>query len=172
MKFKQLIFSSLFWRGLYFVTVLLLNIVVSRFFGAKESGWIYYIVNYFSFILLVSSFCLESGMTFFASKESIPGTQLAIFSLLWTVLVSILLVLLLFSWYHHPGQEFTRSQFIYFAITYTPGVLLTTFFCALFYAQQDYSLPNIILAAGNLLLILSIPIAVYFGKPEQLHAVF
>ena len=45
MKFKQVIFSGIFWRGLYFVTVLLLNIVVSRYFHAKGSGWIYYITD-------------------------------------------------------------------------------------------------------------------------------
>jgi O-antigen/teichoic acid export membrane protein len=172
MKFKQLIFSSLFWRGLYFATVLLLNIVVSRFFGAKDSGWIYYITNYFSFILLIAGCCLETGMIFFASGKRINGNKLAIFSLIWSAVVSVLILVLLSFYYTHPGQEFTRNQFLFFAANYITGVLLTTFFSSLFYARQNYTLPNIIPASSNLVLILYITTANYFNRPQDLAGVF
>jgi O-antigen/teichoic acid export membrane protein len=172
MKLKQLIFSSIFWRGLYFVTVLLLNIIVSRYFQAKGSGWIYYITNYFSFILLIASLCLETGMVFFGSKKSIAINKLATFSLLWSAVVAMLIVLLLFLYYHHPEEEVTRRQFTYFGLTYTAGVLLTTFFSSLFYAQQNYAWPNILLALSNVLLMLFIPVAALFWKQEILREIF
>jgi O-antigen/teichoic acid export membrane protein len=172
MKFKQIILSSVFWRGLYFVTVLLLNIIVSRYFQAKGSGWIYYITNYFSFILLIASLSLESGMTFFASKNGIRENKLATFSLLWSAIVSMVIVILLFLYYKHPEQALTRNQFVFFAVTYTTGILLTTFFCALFYAQQDYAVPNILLTITNLLLIFSIPVALHFGKEQYILGYF
>ncbi|HTE09962.1 MAG TPA: polysaccharide biosynthesis C-terminal domain-containing protein [Chitinophagaceae bacterium] len=156
MKFKQVIFSGIFWRGLYFATVLLLNIIVSRYFQAKGSGWIYYITNYFSLIILVASLSLESGMTYFGSKHSISANRLATFSLVWSTAVTGLIVLLLFLYYNSPEQEYSRNQFIFFAFTYTSGVLLTSFFCALFYAQQNYALPNTLLALTNILLVLTL----------------
>jgi len=156
MKFKQIIFSGIFWRGLYFVTVLLLNIIVSRYFHAKGSGWIYYITNFFSLIILLASLSLESGMTYFGSKKSISVNKLATFSLVWSAAVSLTVVLLLFFYYHRPEQEYTRSQFLFFSITYTSGILLTSFFCALFYAQQNYSLPNTLLAVTNILLMMAV----------------
>ena len=124
MKLKQIIFSSIFWRSLYFVTVLLLNIIVSRYFQAKGSGWIYYITNYFSLIILVASLSLESGMTYFGSKKSIGVNKLATFSLLWSAVVAMLIVLLLFLYYHHPEQEVSTKTVLFFCLTYASGVLL------------------------------------------------
>ncbi|MEO5590920.1 MAG: polysaccharide biosynthesis C-terminal domain-containing protein [Chitinophagaceae bacterium] len=176
MKFKQIIFSGIFWRGLYFVTVLLLNIMVSRYFHAKGSGWIYYITNFFSLIILLASLSLESGMTYFGSKNSISVNKLATFSLVWSAAVSLMVVLLLYFYYHRPEQEYTRSQFLFFSVTYTTGILLTSFFCALFYAQQNYSLPNTLLAVTNILLVMVVffsgSVAKQFAGQFFLHLYF
>jgi len=153
MKFKQVIFSGIFWRGLYFTTVLLLNIVVARYFHAKGSGWIYYITNYFSLIILLASLSLESGMTYYSARNDIGKHKLAFFSLLWSVALTAVTGVLLLLFYHHPDEGYSVSQFIFFAVTYTCGVLLTSFFCALFYAQQNYILPNSLLAFTNILLV-------------------
>ncbi|GAC1431415.1 MAG: hypothetical protein NVSMB7_07500 [Chitinophagaceae bacterium] len=167
MKLKQIIFSSIFWRGLYFVTVLLLNIIMSRYFQAKGSGWIYYITNYFSFIILVVSLSLESGIAYFGSKKSIGINRLATFSLLWSAAISAFIVLSLFLYYRHPGQEYARNLFVFFAITYISGVLLTSFFCALFYAQQNYALPSILLGLTNILLVVVVLFFVHSGNVQS-----
>lgn len=169
MRFKQIIFSSLLWRGLYFFTVLLLNIVVSRYFQAKGTGWIYYIINYFSFILIVASLSLESGMTFFASKMAIRENKLATFSVVWSTIVSVVIVLLIYLYYKNPNQEITRNQFAFFAITYISGILLTTFFCSLFYTQKNYALPNIILSITNALLIIYFLVSLPYDTTPQLE---
>jgi len=167
MKFKQVIFSGIFWRGLYFATVLLLNIIVSRYFHAKGSGWIYYITNYFSLIILLASFSLESGMTYYSSKNSIAVNKLAGLSVFWTVAVTGLTALLLYLFYQHPEEGYSKNQFIFFALTYISGLLLTSFFCALFYAQQHYVLPNTLLAITNMLLAITLLIAAYGDKARQ-----
>lgn len=152
MKFKQVIFSGIFWRGLYFATVLLLNIIVARRFGARGSGWIYYVTNYFSLIILMGSCSLESGMTYLGSQKRITNNKLASFSILWSLGISLFIVVL-FSVYHSGSeQEITHSQFLVLTAVYTMGVLLTSFFSALFYAQQEYRLPNALLAVTNTLL--------------------
>lgn len=65
MTFEKLLQQSLIWRGFYFITVLLVNVILSRFLQADGAGWIYYITNFFSLILLVASLSMESGYTFF-----------------------------------------------------------------------------------------------------------
>ncbi len=172
MKFKHIILSSVFWRSLYFVTVLLLNIFVSRFLQAGGSGWIYYITNYFSFILLVASLNLEAGMAFYAAKKKITASRLATFSLAWSLLVSGLIIVLLFINYRQLPTEITSNQFVFFAGTYITGLLLTSFFCALFYAQQSFALPNIILAVTNGLLMLAVPVTAYFTAATMETALF
>jgi len=156
MKFKQVIFSGIFWRGLYYATVLLLNIVVSRHFHAKGTGWIYYITNYFSLIILLASLSLESGMTYYGARNDVSKHKLASFSLLWSVAVTAIIGIVLLLFYHHPEGGYSVNQFILFAVTYTCGVMLTSFFSGLFYAQQNYIVPNCLLAFTNIVLALII----------------
>jgi O-antigen/teichoic acid export membrane protein len=172
MKFKHIILSSIFWRSLYFVTVLLLNIILSRYLQAEGSGWIYYIINYFSFILLIASLNLEAGMAFYAAKKTIAENRLATLGLLWSIIVSILIVGVFFLNYQQPSHGLTKNQFVFFAGTYITGILLTTFFSSLFYAQQVFALPNLILAITNLLLIVAAPVTAYFVKGQHVQEVF
>lgn len=153
MKFKKNILGTILWRGIYFVTVLLLNIIIARYFKAASSGWIYYIVNYFSFIILLASFSLESGITFFAAGNTISRHKLSGFAFLWSILVTILIVLLLSLFYQQPAPLFSRRELIFFSGIYTFGILLTTFFNALFYANQDFELPNLLLTVTNIFLM-------------------
>ncbi len=164
MKFRQVIFSGIFWRGLYFATVLLLNIVVSRYFHAKGSGWIYYITNYFSLIILLASLSLESGMTYYSAKKDINENKLASFSILWSIVVTAITGGLLLLFYHNAEEGYSARQFVFFAVTYICGVMLTSFFCALFYAKQNYVLPNSLLAFTNILLAIIIFIASLFAN--------
>ncbi len=167
MQFKQLILNSIFWRGLYFFTVLLLNVLLAQIFGATIMGWIYSAINSFSLILLLSTCSLESGMAFFSSKKAIDGNKLAGLSMLWTMGVLIVIFSVLFVYNRSFAEEIAVSDFKFMAITYISGLLLTTLFVPLFYAQQDYFLPNAIMAATNLLVILAGLISGFFYKGEM-----
>lgn len=151
---------------MYYVAVLLLNVLLSRWFKATGAGFIYYITNYFSFILLLGGGSLETGMAYYGSQGSISYRKLAAFSLLWSALVSILILAFLNGTYHEPASLISKREFFLFSSTYVPGVLLTTYFCALFSAKQDFITPNLIMLVINFLLILLFPLGAWLGRPD------
>ena len=161
MQFRKLIVQSIIWRGSYFFTVLLLNIFLSRYFQASGTGFIYYISNYFSFILLLGSVCLETGMTYYGSQGSISYQKLSVFSVTWSVLVCSLVFIFLYTSYHEPSSMVSKDRFLFFSFTYISGIMLTTYFSALFYARQDFITPNLILAGTNAVLILTFLVSMW-----------
>jgi len=171
MKLNKNILGSLIWRGAYFATVFVLNIVIARYFKAAGSGWIYYVTSYFSFIILLVSFCLESGMTFFAASNTIGRGRLSLFAFSWSIVVSLLVatVLLLFS--TERGSMISKNEFAVLAGMYTCGVLLTTYYSSLFYASQDFELPNVLLTGVNLVLLLVAGLIIWLdhGGEAQRH---
>jgi O-antigen/teichoic acid export membrane protein len=152
MTFEKLLQQSLLWRGFYFITLLLVNVILSRFLQADGAGWIYYITNFFSLILLVASLSMESGYTFFSSNNTISKHKLAWFSLLWTLMVALLTFLLVGYYFFkikHLSADIS-NQYILYSITYICGILLMNFFTVLFYAQSNFFLPNLIMGILNL----------------------
>lgn len=154
MTFEKLLQQSLIWRGFYFITVLLVNIVLSRYLQADGAGWMYYMTNFFSLILLVASLSMESGYTYFTSGNIIHQNKLAWFSLIWTFFVAIfvwLLVSIYFTQIKPIGME-EREQYLLYALTYICGIVLMNFFSVLFYAQKNYLIPNIGMGVLNIAL--------------------
>ncbi len=158
MHFQKLLRQSLIWRGLFFVSLLLMNVVLSRYFKASGTGWIYYLSNFFTFIILIAGLSMESGVTYFASRLEIPPGRLAFFCLLWTIVVSVIVLAVLALYFGRIRDEstLTRNQYLYFAMCYITGIMLTNFFTFLFYSAQDYLLPNLILVAINVFLMIFI----------------
>jgi O-antigen/teichoic acid export membrane protein len=150
----NLIAQHLLWRGLYFFSVLILNILISRFFAAEKSGQIFYIINNLAFILLLVSISLESGAVYYISSGKLDARQMARFCLLWTLVAGSIAAL---GWW--LGLQFTGSSFFGNAaflgasLLFIGGVLLTTFFNALFYAKHQFGLPNKMLLGVNACLI-------------------
>src|SRR4030095_16156120 len=97
MTLKKLIYQSIVWRGMFFASSLVLNILIARYYQASLSGWIYYIINFYTFILLLLSLSLESGIGYFVSKKEISASRLLNFSMLWTVVAGVF-VFFLFYW--------------------------------------------------------------------------
>lgn len=155
MSFEKLLRQSLIWRGFYFFTLLLLNVVLSRVLQAEGVGWVYYLTNFFSLILLIASLSMESAYTYYASGNVIHQNKLAWFSLLWTACIAVLLGIFLgiyFSKIKHESKTVTQNYLLY-ALTYICGILLINFFSVLFYARKNYFTPNIILGSVNFVLI-------------------
>ncbi|MCZ2222817.1 MAG: polysaccharide biosynthesis C-terminal domain-containing protein [Chitinophagales bacterium] len=161
MTFEKLLQQSLLWRGLYFVTLLLVNIVLSRSLQADGTGWIYYLTNFFSFILLVASLSMESGYTYYASSNVISHHKLAWFTLCWTLVISIVSAIGVGIYFKGlKSSELNYSDnYIFYAATYVAGILLINFFMVLFYAQRNYVIPNLILSIVNIILIVVILLA-------------
>ena len=153
MSFKKLIFQSILWRGLYFVSVLLLNVFIARYFEASNSGSIYFITNSLAFYLLPLSICLESGIGYYTATNEIKLHKLANFSFAWTIFTAILITIFLLifgSKISLPGES-TENLFI--PLYYFCGCMLTNYVIVVMYAKKNYSLPNFILISVNLALV-------------------
>jgi O-antigen/teichoic acid export membrane protein len=153
-KNTDLIVHHLFWRVLYFFSILLINIGIARFFAAAQSGHLFFIVSNLSLILLVVSLSLESGAAYYIASGKLDSLSMARFCLLWALGAS---TIALGAWWillqiAHSGS-LSRPDWLFPAFLFIAGVLLTTYFTALFYARKEFGLPNQILFAVNLLLI-------------------
>jgi len=163
MTLKKLIYQSIVWRGMFFASSLVLNILIARYYQASLSGWIYYIINFYTFILLLLSLSLESGIGYFVSKKDISASRLLNFSMLWTVVAGAF-VFVLFYWRRgDTSAGISHPLYLFSALCYVCGNLLITYCSNLFYAEKNFWLPNCLLVGINIILILLvIPFGIWF----------
>ncbi len=157
MKIGKAFTKSIFWRGIYFLSVLLLNVVVARHFKAEESGQIYYIINIFSIVVLLLSFSLEVPMSYYLSQKKLTETQLSIASLIWISMLMIPAYFIILHLSASNSVSLTKNEFFISAFAFLTGNLLISFFVALFYAKLDFVFPNIFLVVVNVILIVLVP---------------
>jgi O-antigen/teichoic acid export membrane protein len=151
------VFQHVLWRGLYFFSILLINIGIARFFAAEKSGQIFFIVNNLALVLLIVSLSLESGATFYVASGSLDASLMANFCLVWATGASLIA---LAGWwavlYFSHSNYVTDPLFLMAGFFFILGVLFTTYFTALFYAKKEFGLPNKILFGVNMILLIFI----------------
>lgn len=159
MNFKKVLVQSLLWRGLYFFTLLLVNVFLSRYLKAEGAGWVYYLSNIFSFSLIIISVCIEAGITYFASGKIIEPGKLVWFTLVWNFVVClmVLLAVSIYIFFEPEAAAIPNNLYYYFGIFYLSGLFLTNCGTALFYAENNFFLPNLLLTLWNILLVILIP---------------
>jgi len=164
MGIEKLFGQSIIWRGVYFVTALLTNILLSRYLQAALSGSVLYLANIFSFIALVLGVGLDSGLTFFASRRFISYRKLVTFSALWVVAVAIIGWLsagfFLHQFFSEPAQAIAGAE--QYAVYYTCGLMMMSFFAGLFYSKSNFWLPNLLYSIINIAVVIAIPLLGYF----------
>ena len=152
MRLQKLIYQGIVWRGLYYASVFVLNIVIARVYMAADSGLINYLINNLSFLLLITSLSLESALGYFGSREEINANKLTGISILFGLISAFASTgaILLFAESHVTD---IRSSYLLLPFMYVLGVVLTNYFSALFYARQQVILPNAVLILINLVVI-------------------
>lgn len=152
MEFQRLLYKSVLWRSLFFASQLLLNVLIARYLEPAGSGWLFYTLNNYAFLLLVISICIESGMGYFLASGRIGPGKLLSLALAWAFGATAIVFLLfpLFSSFQYNGN--VTNEMI--PLAYIAGTLLVSFFSALFYARKEYFTPNIIAIGINILLAL------------------
>lgn len=162
---RKALIDSFVWRGVYFVTTLLLNVCIARIYEATQSGWIYFISNNFYLVILLGGLSLDSSMTYFSASNQVSNHKLAFFSMLWPFLVCLLSVVCTGVLIYNDYITSDYSFLLMAGAAYTFGIALTNFFASLFYARHDFILPNIYMSLINLIVILLIPFFAkgYFG---------
>ncbi len=154
-KTSTLVLHHIVWRGLYFFSILLLNIGIARFFAAQKSGQIFFIVNNLALILLLAGISLESGATYYIASGNLEASKMARFCLIWTTTSSLIAFL---AWYlvlyYSHSVYLAHNGFLLASFLFIVGILLTTYYTSLFYAQKKFGVPNKILLLVNLILFL------------------
>ena len=79
---RKALLDSFIWRGVYFITTLILNVCIARIYEASQSGWIYFISNNFYLVILLGGLSLDSSITYFSASNKVSQHKLAFFSLL------------------------------------------------------------------------------------------
>lgn len=153
MPITSILYQNLIWRGVYYLSAFVLNIAIARQYEAASSGYFYYIVSIYSLAVLCISISLESGITYFASRQEITASRLHNFSIVWSLtagFLSLLTVYLLI-----PGDYISasRSFLIISAFCFISGNLLSTYMAGLFYAKEEFRLTNVISTLINMVLI-------------------
>ncbi len=159
MNFQKQLAQSFIWRGLYFVTVLVMNIFLSRYFEAGNAGWIFYLCNNFSFLLILAGLTIENAINYYSSQKTIDDNALAWFSIVWSLIVSVVIftVLWLYLKIYSDSTLLTPSKYLYYAVCYISGIQLTNIFTVLFYANKNFFLPNFLMVLLNVVVIILIP---------------
>ena len=151
MALTKIFTQNILWKSLFFITAFALNILIARHYGASVSGEIFYLINLYAFIILISSISLESAMGYFISKNEISITKILNFSLLWTLLTGIAL-----SAFFLINKQSGYHRIDLLAIAFICGNLLSNFSAAISYARRKFFLPNLINSCVNILLIIII----------------
>jgi len=84
------IIQSFISRVCFVGSALLINIFFSRLLGASGSGQLYYTINNYAVVALLSSLSIESAMIYFLSRKEIDDRELVVFSLVWTLIAGCL----------------------------------------------------------------------------------
>lgn len=157
MSTAKILYKSVLWRGLYYFSTFLLNILIARHFEAAESGSIYYVINIYALVHLLVSLSLESGIIYFSSKAAIEPGKLLNLAVLWTLFITVLLWITGAVFIDFSYQNISRSLLITSSLTFIGGHLLYNYSSGLFYAQKNFMVPNVISLFFNILLIILLP---------------
>ncbi|HEX5652670.1 MAG TPA: polysaccharide biosynthesis C-terminal domain-containing protein [Chitinophagaceae bacterium] len=163
MEFQRILYQSIVWRGFYFATQLLLNILIARVYEPSGSGWLFYTLNNYAFVILVLSLSIDSGMGYYLAAGKIKPSKLSALGLTWTLLASFLSFLWLY-YYASPPQE-SKRFFLAVSVGYIAGSMMISFFSALFHARKNFMTPNLVLVSINSIMIGLLGV-LYYGNQQ------
>ena len=148
-------YQTTVWKLLVQISGFLLNLLIARYFGAAQSGELFYLLSIYSLIILFFSFSLESGIIYFGtSKKIISFNKLISFSLLIAIL-SIVLVYFYFLFFPNSNILITSNRLHFWsAISFITGNLLYSFAGSLFYAKNNFIFQHKVAFVAQLLLLL------------------
>ncbi|MBS1627002.1 MAG: hypothetical protein JSR09_07910 [Bacteroidetes bacterium] len=155
MSLNSALQQSLKWRSFYLISTLLLNICIARFLGASQSSILFYLSNVFALVLLVASISMESALTYFSSSKKINTNKLAWFGLLCITAVAVIIFILLPIYFVEFENLTNTEKLLYrnWGLLYITGVLLINFYSGLYYANDNFFMPNIVCTILNIVLI-------------------
>lgn len=153
MRLQKLIYQGIVWRGLYYASVFVLNIVIARLLQASGSGVFNYLINNISFLLLLTSLSLESALAYFSSRSEINKSKLTGIGVTMAIISAAISTLLLGLFFMSKEQS-APHVLLLFMFMYGLGVVLTSYFTSLFYSVNQVVFPSVVLIVVNILVLL------------------
>lgn len=146
MHFNKNFKNTISWKLLNTVFIFVINLLLVRLLGVSESGVFFYDITLLSFLILVLSWSIESGITYYVVKDN------AVIRSVVTILFPLVAFQVLLSWlilrYIHLSIP------LFFALLFVLGNLCNSYFSAVFYAKKWFVLLHIISCCINFLVIL------------------
>ena len=94
MHIQKLLAHSMLGRGIYYITVLAVTIFLSRYLQAEVAGNFFYTLVILSFIQLIVSITLDSGITYYVARhKTVPWLTLLI--PVWSLIAGLIGVILI-----------------------------------------------------------------------------
>ncbi len=173
MNFKKLLAQSIIWRGVYFVTLFAVNVVLSRCLHADGTGKIYFLSNTLSLIQLLAGFCLEGSITYFSASGAIAANKILWLCMAWTLVVVIALSAGVLGIGNSVNVYFEELNAPVYGFYYIIGITLTNYGCCLFYAEGNFLKPNVVLAILNgLFCVVAVKMYYAYGNSRLITDVY
>jgi len=147
------LYQNLLWRGIFYLSSFALNIAIARQYEAAGSGYFYYLISIYSLGVLFISISLESGITYYASRQEIAPAKLQGFAIAWSLAAGLISLLAAYIFVPAQYNGATRSFLLLSAFCFISGNMLSTYAAGLFYAKEEFRLSNSISAVFNFVLI-------------------
>jgi O-antigen/teichoic acid export membrane protein len=165
LELKNSIQTPVVWKALSLFSLFILNILFARYFAAAASGWVFYLFTVNSFIVQLLGFSLESGISYYTARKSIRESRLVNFSLIWTLLVSVvtLALYLMYSWKYPTRVEYP----ILYPIAFVAGSMLIAFGNAFYYSKNNFVTPYVLGLIVNVTLVVFLIYSFEYSKVEM-----
>ena len=161
MHFNKILKNTIIWKLLNTVFVFFINLLMVRLLGISESGIFFYNITILSLLVLILSWSLESGITYYTIKENVNLQSIL------HILIPILIFQSLLSWLIIQNIRLSISGLT--AILFVLGNLCYTYFSALFYSKKWFILINTISCSVNFLVILLLLFGWFFFNSEIIN---
>lgn len=156
MHFNTILKHTIVWKMLNTLLVFFINLILVRLLGVAASGSFFYDITVLSFMILVLSWCLESGITYYASRDN---------NLIAPILIFILPLLMMQGLTGAVLLRYTPLTInSYFALLFIVSNLSIIYFSAFFYAKKWFISFNIISCCINFVTTIAL-FFLWYAKP-------
>jgi O-antigen/teichoic acid export membrane protein len=171
MGLKKLFAQSIIWRGFYFFSLLLVNVFLSRYLRAANTGNLYLLTVIFSFIQTVLALSADSGIVYFASGNIIERNKLISLMGLWSVVAGIVMIGLVFIYFFidPSASKAMLLPYCVYGFFYACGQSLANYSINIYYTKENYFVPNFILGLVNIVFVFIIPGKNSLINPQQIQ---
>ena len=140
------------WRFFFYLSGLLLNIILANYLGAAESGHFFYVVTNLSIIISFLSLGLDTSLSYFHSQSAYNLRLFTSISFYWSLFATI--IFFLFFSFSKAFNLFQINLSTVIICLYVFGSLLFSYANALFYASNKHFAANLLPTIINVILLL------------------